>query len=226
MRYEQAHLQDQLAAEYVLGTLHGRARERFEVLMLQHPALQRRVDEWARRINPLGQGLAPIPPHPHNWARIEANLNAEAAPRKTAIRLRNYWGMLAASIVLVIGLFVGLNVTQPAKSYVVVIADPHSQPMWVVRTSARQDGHFDVKTMKPSGMGPDWTCVLWLQWQDGFTQAVGVLSEEHGYHADFKLKQLKRDPMKAQVLVSVERPGRDYTAPAAKIMFRGNWIEL
>ena len=36
-------LRDSLAAEYVLGTLHGAARQRFERLLAAHPALRRAV---------------------------------------------------------------------------------------------------------------------------------------------------------------------------------------
>ena len=40
MNYTRPELADRLASEYVLGTLQGRARRRFEALLPAHPALQ------------------------------------------------------------------------------------------------------------------------------------------------------------------------------------------
>jgi anti-sigma-K factor RskA len=62
MNYQNAELQDRLTAEYVIGTLHGRARARFERLLRQDYRLQQAVHLWKERLNPLAQGLAPAQP--------------------------------------------------------------------------------------------------------------------------------------------------------------------
>ena len=65
MDYGRPELADALAAEYVAGTLRGRARSRFESLLPSHPALQRAVREWQQRLIPLTTSLpeeAPPPP--------------------------------------------------------------------------------------------------------------------------------------------------------------------
>ena len=41
-------LSDPLAAEYVLGTLHGAARRRFAQLLYAHPGLRQAVADWER----------------------------------------------------------------------------------------------------------------------------------------------------------------------------------
>ena len=47
MDYSRPHLADSLAAEYVLGTLRGPARRRFEALLPAHPALAAAVAGYA-----------------------------------------------------------------------------------------------------------------------------------------------------------------------------------
>ena len=46
MDYSRPELADRLAAEYVLGTLQGPARRRFEALQQAHPALRQAVAQW------------------------------------------------------------------------------------------------------------------------------------------------------------------------------------
>ena len=53
MDYSRPELADRLAAEYVLGTLRGPARRRFEALVPAHPALSRAMLDWQRRVDAL-----------------------------------------------------------------------------------------------------------------------------------------------------------------------------
>ena len=50
-RYQQPEVFEQLAAEYVLGTLQGKARLRFEALMVKHTYLQAIVAAWQQRLS-------------------------------------------------------------------------------------------------------------------------------------------------------------------------------
>ncbi len=88
MRYrDKPELQDRLAAEYVLGTLRGRARLRFESWAREDAALRRRVAGWEARLNPLADAVKPVRPSPRVWKAIEARVGTDAAPpRGTASR--------------------------------------------------------------------------------------------------------------------------------------------
>ncbi len=46
MKYDQPELINRLAAEYVLGTLHGKARVKFEKLMKQRKDIDQAVSRW------------------------------------------------------------------------------------------------------------------------------------------------------------------------------------
>ena len=81
-RYPQ--LVDLLAAEYVLGTLRGGARRRFQQYADEDSAIRRAVDEWQRRISPMAELAAPRMPPPAVWEAIERRLGLSAA--RTAAR--------------------------------------------------------------------------------------------------------------------------------------------
>ena len=57
MNYRQPELCDRLAAEYVLGTLHGRARARMQQLLRDDLLLQARVAFWEHKLLPMAAQL-------------------------------------------------------------------------------------------------------------------------------------------------------------------------
>ena len=82
MRYRnKPELQDRLAAEYVLGTLRGRARLRFQAWLREDALLRRAVTEWEQRLAPMAAGLKEVAPPRRVWQGIEARLGAPAAAR-------------------------------------------------------------------------------------------------------------------------------------------------
>ncbi|MGF1527860.1 MAG: hypothetical protein ACFCBW_13880, partial [Candidatus Competibacterales bacterium] len=77
MRYQNPQLIDRLAAEYVLGTLVGRARRRFETLMITHPEVRPAVAAWEQRLGQVMTSEAPTPevkPPEVVWQGLEAQL--------------------------------------------------------------------------------------------------------------------------------------------------------
>jgi anti-sigma-K factor RskA len=86
MNYGDPTLREHLAAEYVLGTLRGRARRRFERLLAQDAGLRDLVRQWEARLNPLAERAPAVAPPPQLWARIEARLGAPASRGSAAAR--------------------------------------------------------------------------------------------------------------------------------------------
>ncbi|MBN8489672.1 MAG: hypothetical protein J0M20_18315, partial [Burkholderiales bacterium] len=91
MDYSRPRLADRLACEYVLGTLRGAARRRFDVLLPAHPALRRAVAAWQDTLLPLAGSIAPVTPSARVWAAIEAHL---FAPRQAATEPTPWWQQL------------------------------------------------------------------------------------------------------------------------------------
>lgn len=134
MNYAQPELLRHLAAEYVLGTLRGPARRRFERLMQQQVAAQEHVDFWEFRLSEFGQAVAPVcPPASARDALLRrasppafvAPISAPAAAstahprlpvsqRRLARRRRRWLTAGAAAAALVAAFLVGQNNSRPA----------------------------------------------------------------------------------------------------------------
>jgi anti-sigma-K factor RskA len=74
MNYLTEQRKNALAAEYVLGTLQGRARIRFQKLLMQHQALREALWAWECHLNGLGSSLPDSAPDPIIWQKIQARL--------------------------------------------------------------------------------------------------------------------------------------------------------
>jgi anti-sigma-K factor RskA len=72
MRYSDPRLVDGLASAYVLGTLGGPARRRFERLARERGDFALAVAGWEQRLGRLATSIAPVPAPPRVWRAIEA----------------------------------------------------------------------------------------------------------------------------------------------------------
>ena len=125
MDYSRPELADRLAADYVAGTLRGPARRRFEALLPAHPALRTAVRAWQDRLMPLTATLAPLPPSPQVWQRIQARIGgavaAAPAPAAWWARLAFWRGFAALASVAALSLAVLLASPGPALPPIVVV---------------------------------------------------------------------------------------------------------
>ncbi len=127
MKHDDPKLIDALAAEYVLGTLSGRARRRFERWRSEKWHVERRVQPGKNGFTGLALRLPPMRPSPHVWTQIEKRIGraatpgASAAPRTQAppqVRKRTPWQAIAAGLVffaLLIGGFALYRDTKPPQ---------------------------------------------------------------------------------------------------------------
>lgn len=142
---------NELAGEYVLGTLSARQRIELERRLPDEPALRAAIDAWEERLLPLTAMAAPQTPPPRLWTRIERSLDELLAPHKSAKRdVQNWWNNLsiwrglagaglAASLVMGMTLLTQSRST-PAPSYLVVLVAPQDKaPGWVIQASNPQE---------------------------------------------------------------------------------------
>ena len=108
-RYKNPDIFEPLAMAYALGTLHGKARLRFEQLMAQHLYLRATVQAYQQKFNGLAELLPPQAVHARVWQGIEQHLNLKAAQPSFWSRLQNKmnWALpsLAAIIAAVLTAF-------------------------------------------------------------------------------------------------------------------------
>lgn len=80
--YHSVRAVNELAGQYVLGTLQGRARRRFEAVMRQRPEVAEQVASWEARLHRMAHSLPPVAPRAGMWETLarQAGLPLEAAP--------------------------------------------------------------------------------------------------------------------------------------------------
>jgi anti-sigma-K factor RskA len=163
MRYDDPKLLDRLAREYVLGTLHGRARRRFARVLSASLGARRAVTSWERQLAPLAAAVKPRQPPAESWARIEAAIGVRRA--KAPAVFGGGWAALAAGFALVAILFGSLyfaqrpSVEQP--TYVAVVTDAVTGPVWLVQAFA-QAGSLRVTTINPRPAPAGSSYELWM----------------------------------------------------------------
>lgn len=125
MDYSRPELADRLAADYVAGTLRGRARRRFEALLPAHAGLRGAVRAWQDRLIPLTGVVAPQQPSPEVWRRIEVRIGgrpaAAAAAKGWWAQLAFWRGFSAIATVAAVSLAVLLASPPPAQPPIVVV---------------------------------------------------------------------------------------------------------
>ncbi|MBA3563321.1 MAG: anti-sigma factor [Gammaproteobacteria bacterium] len=138
MNYEDPRLQDALASEYALGTLHGRARRRLETLAAENARLHGRIVAWQERLMPLNDELMPVVPPATVWHAIEQKLGLMAArPRSGAPGSPRLWRALAAGFALlslVLGLLLLDEPPEPVTpEYMSIMTDAEGTPLWLLQ---------------------------------------------------------------------------------------------
>ncbi|MFN3888613.1 MAG: anti-sigma factor domain-containing protein [Aquabacterium sp.] len=227
MDYSREQLAERLAAEYVLGTLHGGARRRFETLLPAHPRLRQARLDWERRLLQLDDAIQPVTPSPRVWAGIEQRLFGET---RAMVR---WWQKLvlwqgAAGLAAAAALTLGVLLSQPApvQPPIVVVmaaqpaaAAPGVQPASFV-ASVSGDGRSLV--LKPLTEGQqvalNKALELWAVPAQGAPRSLGLVSAERA--TTVLRTQLLKDT--AAFAVSVEPPGGSPTgAPTGPIVSVG-----
>jgi anti-sigma-K factor RskA len=84
MRYSDPRLVDQLAASYVLGTLSGAARRRFERLQRDRSDVALAVAGWESRLGRLAEAVSPVVPSSRVWEAVARRTRPAAAVNSNA----------------------------------------------------------------------------------------------------------------------------------------------
>lgn len=224
IRYENQELQDKLAAEYVMGSLQGQARRRFEKLIIEYPDLQSSIAKWSELLNYFNQEVEPVTPPLQIWTNIEQSIGS---PRRESRLIPPLWknlGLIAATMLLAVTLVYNFPIYQPQQN-VVVVMNKHDQPVWVIKNSV-QSKRIKVKTLRSMNMPENEVCVLWLVWKDGKTQSVGVLSDDPGESTIMLPTGMTRKLEMADIAVSIENMNSNMEQPKGKVVFKGPWIEI
>jgi len=206
-------LVDPLAAEYVLGTLRGPARRRFERWRASSSLVAQRCEFWEERLTPLARGLRPIEPPPHLWQGIRQRLNLPQARRPPARALP-----IAASLVIVIGLSLVLywRSIQPGRPSEVATLSALSGTAWQVEIYS-QRAQLIVRSGQLPPRPPNRDFELWALPQGGKPVSLGILPVTGTTQHSLTEGQREALAHASQIAVTVEPAGGSSTGqPSGK----------
>ena len=239
-------LQQRLAAEFALGTLRGRARQRFRRFMAEDPALADAVQEWELRLAPMAAAVASVRPPARVWRAIEERIGGAPARSGGIWASLAFWrnlgiaasgmaaGLLAAIVIAPQApspapapVVIRVPSNEMAATYLAVLSDAKTQRPVLVVSAGRSAQELWVKTLDPAIHVPDRSLELWALPPGQAPKSLGVVPPSE------KMTALKlvaaADLAFADVpalAVSLEpRGGSPTGAPTGPVLYTGPFLK-
>jgi anti-sigma-K factor RskA len=225
-------LRERLAAEYVLGTLRGRARRRFEGLMHDDAALRRTTREWNERLGAMGEFAPAVVPGRRVWRAIEERLDLRPAARRWqfwrhgSLAVWRTFGLASSALAALLLATVLLDRPDTARmSDIASLLDAQDRPALVV-TADRERGLMTVKLVTTVPLTPQQALQLWAVPRAGKPRSLGVLGANRELTLPLPADAIGADV--ALLAVSLEPKGGSTNpdGPSGPILYKGGWIRL
>lgn len=225
---DNAALRDKLAAEYVLGTLKGGARRRFEGYLHNDAALRMLTVEWQDRLAPMAQFATAQPPRKQVWDSIERRLNLRPA-RAGWLQSLNFWrslGVLSTAVAALLVVVIGLRVLDtPQLDYIATLTDEKSQTALVLTGDAGRKA-LTVRLVGNAPVASDKQLQLWAVPKQGNPRSLGLLADKGEVKLALTSSAVGDDV--ALLAVSLEPKGGspDPKGPTGPILYKGAWVRV
>ncbi len=230
-RYQDPELYERLAAEYVLGTLRGRARARFERLLRERPYIRYAVEVWEARLNPLAEALPPERPDPAVWQAIRAQLPPPAAAPRPWWQSLGLWrfatAVLGVALVAVL-LWPRMNPHVALPSYVAVLESSGNEPMMVTLGDQRRRMIVVRLTEKPK-LPPGRKLQLWAIHEPDHRMVPVAAVPLDRMEATFRLSRRQWQRIEGAQMFAVTPEPMDrqrMDKPSGPMMYKGKCIEF
>ena len=233
-------LLEKLAAEYVLGTLRGGARRRFESYLLDSAALRLTVAEWQDRLYPMAEMTAATKPSVSVWLSIEKRLGLQilaARQRKASFWLSlredlSFWrglGLVSTTAALIL---VSLLMTKqlapipvaPVTSYVAMLSDDKATPIAVV--TAAQNGQMIVKVIAPQSVAADKSLELWAVPKEGPPRSLGLVAANGSVTLPLPANATPQSIPILAVTLEPKGGSPNPNGPTGPVVFKGAWVQI
>ncbi|MES2071071.1 MAG: anti-sigma factor [Pseudomonadota bacterium] len=242
-------LQHKLAAEYVLGTLRGGARRRFETWLHDDGALQQIVRQWQGDLLPMAEFSKTAQPSVAVWQALEqrlelnqlSQLNQPRQPKPEPDRWA-FWRQLhddlafwrglglvstAAALILVSLLLSKQQVEPvlPLNNYVATLSDDKAQPIALVTGDSKRR-QLVVRMVSAQDIGADKSLELWAVSKEGKVKSLGLVAANGSVTLPMpEYMNAEATPLLAVTLEPKGGSGNP-EKPSGPIVFKGNWLQI
>ena len=225
MKLAHRALLDALCGEYLLGTLRGAARRRFERALREEPRVAQRLNHWQGVFTPRYAKMIEAQPSGNVWKRLERELGLSRY-RMPWHRRASFWRGWAVAATAALALAIGVQVLRPSPEPQALLPiarlDGNAEVSQVTALLSRDGRTLELRAARPVVAGPKQSYELWLLLPGGAAPvSLAVLGS---LDARFALPpaQIGRLSAGAKLAVSVEPAGGSPTgAPTGAVILVG-----
>ena len=232
-RYQNPEVFEQLAMEYAVGSLQGRARDRFEVLMDTHFYLRAIVDAYEMKFANLVELLPEKSPTNNVWNNIEAHIKESTA--ETAEEAKEPWwktnffkqGFSMAMMAMIVAVVYVFDPMTGHKSeaiaYSAIMESGNNSQMMAVTKIQKSDMKLSIDIMKPMAIDEGMELTLWCHPKTGGKpMKMGTISKSGKTELSISKDEWENLANIGQLKVSLEMKGQaNITTPSDKILLQG-----
>jgi anti-sigma-K factor RskA len=232
-RYQNPEVFEQLAIEYAVGSIQGRAKKRFESLMETHFYLRAVVDAYENKFATLVELLPDSQPSDQVWKNIDSHIQVSTSSEKQAEKtpwwqtnfFKQSFGMAAMAVIVSAVLLLNPMTITPeatATAYSAVLESNSSEAMAITKIQ-KSDMTLSIDIMKKVKIADDMELTLWCHPKDGgIPMKMGTVSK-YG-KTNIKISKAEWQEMKnvGSLAISVEHKGSNTAMkPTGKILLKG-----
>ena len=229
------NLQQKLAAEYVLGTLRGGARRRFEGWLNRDAQLQQVVRQWEGNLLPMAEFAKTAQPATSVWQSLEKRLGLNQSADRWAFwrNLREdlaFWrglGMFSTAMALVmVSVLLSKQVDQslpPTNSYVATLSNDKAEPIAVI-TGDIKHKQLIVHIVKAQNIAADKSLELWAVSKAGTVKSLGLVADNGNITLPMPDNMNSDNVPLLAVTLEPKGGSGNPEKPTGPIVFKGNWL--
>ena len=240
-------LQDRLAAEYVLGTLRGSARARFQRALGDDAALRLTVEAWQARLVPMSEAVEPVEPPQRVWESVAARVAPPSPPAEygglwNSIAFWRGLGLIAsgaaAALLAAVAVFaperpvpapqiVRVPASELPAAYLAVLSDPKSQKPVLFVSATRASDQLAVRRLDASIVVPGKSLELWALPPGKAPLSLGLVASQERHTVTMRAiadESLGEAPLLA---ISLEPAGgAPNGAPTGPVLYTGPCLKI
>jgi anti-sigma-K factor RskA len=229
---DNAPLREKLAAEYVLGTLKGGARRRFEGYLHNDAALRRITMEWQDRLAPLAEFSSAQAPRRQVWSDIERRLNLPRSYpawqfwRNASLTFWRGLGVASTAVAALLVVVITVRTLEtPSLDYVATLTDEQSRTALVLTGDSGRKA-MTVRLVGNAPVPSDKQLQLWAVPKSGNPRSLGLLADRGEVRLALTPGAVGADV--ALLAVSLEPKGGspNPNGPTGPILYKGNWVRM